>query len=380
MKRKFSFYLMCLHFMLLGCNGNPSLGDGGKPVQPGTGRIIVLVDECIKDESLNRLTTYLQQGARRLGCTKQIVCVRIETTRSKEDYLKKLTSMHNRAVNLNQYILQAIENNGWDKKQDEFVLIGYSEGGVAALEAAETLRHAINLTKVAVISAPLCGYDFHDADYGLDYGAIGQLIMGMSQATLGHSSTVLEELTPGSKYLSQRHAFIESQTEAKDLKIYLAGSSIYKLCYPSASISYDLSQMKMEQDVKKLFNEVARRIRDKYHTAGNTRNADDLPGEEEYGYLLDFLGTTNREGFYTYYKLLNGNKDHNGKISVETQLARHITNPRVKRDVFDSYSGTLFIPYKSLKDVKSLGLFHEQEYTINDRRLYDALLNFILDR
>ncbi|MHB9147577.1 MAG: hypothetical protein ACYC2U_04045 [Candidatus Amoebophilus sp.] len=363
--------------MLLGCNGGHGSRGNLTGTRAQTGRIIVLVDERFKDQSFARLESHLKGGA---GHAKQIICTRITTSQNKEEHLRELTSIHNRAVILNEYILQAIERNGWDKKQDEFVLLGYSEQGIAALEAAETLRHTINLTKVAVISAPLCGYDFFNADYGLDYGAIGQLIMGMSQATLGRNSTVLEELTPGSKYLSQRHAFIESQTESRDLKIYIAASSIYNLCYPSASISYDLSKMKMEQDVTKLFNEVAKRIRTKYHTARNTRNAADLPGEEEYGYLLDFLGTTNREGFYTYYKLLNGNKDHNGKISVETQMASHITNPRVKRGVFNSYSGTLFIPYKSLKNVKSLGLFHEQEYTINDSRLYDALLNFILDR
>jgi len=363
--------------MLLCCNSGGVNALDRK--QRESGRVIVLVGSSVEAESFNNLSTYLSKALESSNASKKLVFAHIRTTRSKHDYLMALYNMHNRAELLHGYVLEEIAKHGWDKRQDEFVLMGYREQGLAALEVAEALRKEINLTKVIVVSAPLNGYDFYHADYGRDWGAIGQLITGMRQAISGQGSTIVEELTPGSDYLKKRQAFIESQTDEEDLKFYIADASIRKLCLGGGASANQQQAKKLHQEVETLFNEVAKAIRGKYQQANRSRNPDDLPGVEEYLRLRKFLEKTDRQGFYTYYKYLNGEKDHDGKTSVATQRGDMITNPRVQRGSFDSYGGTLFIPYKELKDLKPLGLFTEAEYTLNNTKLYDALLKFILD-
>ncbi|MFN7095004.1 MAG: hypothetical protein ACK4M7_06540, partial [Burkholderiales bacterium] len=128
-------------------------------------------------------------------------------------------------------------------------------------------------------------------------------------------------------------------------------------------------------EVESLFKEVADEIRKKY----SQKDPTNLPGVDEYMRLRQFLEKTDRLGFYTYYKALNGGQDHDGSLSVATQRADMIVSSRVQRGSFDSYSGTLFIPYKELKDLKPLGLFSEQESILNNTKLYDDLLKFILE-
>lgn len=338
----------------------------------------MLVEDLGGTDSLNKFIAYLQQAFEDKKSSKELIIVsHIESVRSKEDYLKELASMHNRAENFNRCVLEEVDKQGWDKQKDEFVLVGFKEGGITALESAETLRKKINLTKVIVISAPLNGYDFYQSDYGFSHGAIGQLIVGMSQATLGSDSTVLKELTPGSDYLKKRHEFIQSQTGEKDLKFYIAAASLYNLCFSTKPSQEKIK--KLDQEVEELFDAVAKDIRAKYKQTSTSKNPDDLPGVPEYMRLRKFLEKSGREGFYTYYKLLNGGKDHDGSISVETQLASNITSPRIKRGVFDSCSGTLFIPYKELEHLKPLGLFSKDEYLYNSTQLYSALSKFILE-
>jgi hypothetical protein len=376
-KKSFLLSLMGASSILLCCCSNGPSVENKTSGSNRLGRVVVLVEDFGEENSLNKFSAHLQQVAKESKSFKDFVVAHIETIRNEEDYLKELANMRNRAENLNRYVLEEIDKQKWDRQKDEFVLVGFKEGGVTVVESAETLRKEINLTKVISISAPLNGYDFHNIDYGLSQGAIGQLIVGMSQATLGSDSTVLEELTPGSDYLKKRHDFIQSQTGAKDLRFYFAAASLRKLCLGESPSTEKIK--KLNQEVKQLFDSVAKDIRDKYKKTSISKNPNDLPGVPEYMRLRKFWENSGREGFYTYYKLLNDGKDHDGVISVDTQLANQLTNPRIRKVIFDSYSGTLFIPYKELKDLKQLELFTKEEYIYNSPQLYNALSRFILE-
>lgn len=376
-KNTFLIFLVVLAPILhCSCSCNTLLGKSKKGQY---GKIIVLTTGFNQSSVISNLSNHINNTAINAGLSKGVIVAPLETIRSEEDYHKELSSMHNRAENLNYYLLQEIEEQGWDKQKNEFVLLGYSEEGLTVLESSEELRKHVNLTKVILVSVPLDGYDFYNSDYGLSAGAIGELIMRMRKSTLGHNSTVVEEITPGSDYLKKRHAFIESQTGEKDLKFYIAGSSLYKLCFGETSASNQERIKQLDKKVSQLFDKVAKKISAKYHKTQTTGNPDDLPGVEEYMRLWRFLEKTDKQGFYTVFKILNKGKDHNGKISLETQLAHHVTNPRIKRQAFDNYSSTLFIPYKELRNIKDLGLFHEKERTLNNVQLYEELAKFILE-
>jgi hypothetical protein len=77
---------------------------------------------------------------------------------------------------------------------------------------------------------PINRYEFMEGSDTKSRGSIGLMLKGMRQAILGRDSTVTEELEPNSAYLGQRHAFIESQTNEKDLKIAIIDASSKNIC------------------------------------------------------------------------------------------------------------------------------------------------------
>ena len=351
--------------------------DGKRHIE---GKIIVLVGSHVSEEELEGLRKNRFSGSK-------MIFHRVCSITSEEEYLGELTSMTNRTKQFKKHALEAINQNGWSKDKNEFILLGYQEQGLVVLEVAEELQKEINLSKIIVISAPLCGYDFYNGSYGCGWGAIGQLICGLQQASLGRNSTVVKELTPGSDYLKKLHSFVESQSR---FLIYIADASIKKLCTNvenstiSSSTNTDSKKISscktVEREVQELFEKVARDIREKYHKMHqrNSTNTKDLPGVEEITNWWKYLESANRTQFYLFFKYLNGGKKHDGLLSIQSQRGNNIKNKHVCRGSFDGYGGTLFIPYKELNNLKPPHLFSEEERTLNNPKLHDELVKFII--
>ena len=164
---------------------------------------------------------------------------------------------------------RAIEENGWDQQKDDFIVIGHMEEGLSVLEAAETLKEEIDIKHLIIVGAPLNGYAFWKANYAESRGAIGFMLKGIRQAILVPNSTIIEELTPHSEYLQQRHAFIESQTDENDLKIHIMDASSKEIClkveeegvdtWENMEINYELENLIVYQED---FDNAVEQVRD----------------------------------------------------------------------------------------------------------------------
>ena len=402
-KQYFCFFLNILILLCLISSCDQALGmqQGQGPTTKG--KVIVLVGEQLSEGRAKYFKSFIKNTKNK----KEVIFAHVRTVQSQKDYLKKLSGMKSREKQLTQAALEAIDKNKWDKAKDEFVILGFKEQGLAALGAAEELRKKINLTKAIVVSAPLKGYDFYDAEYHQPAGAIGQLLKGMRQATCVEESTLMADLTPGSEYLKKIHDFIESQKGEKDLKIYIADASARNLC-DNAGEKKEVKKKggideqdkeekealeltkegkkaararkrKLKKEVKDLLQSVSKTIREKYHKTNSSKNLKYLPGVEEFMVLWKYLQKKDKQAFYDLFKQLNGGKDHDGLLSVDTQRGGEFKNKRVQRGSFDGYGGTIFIPYKELNKLKSLGLFTEGESTWSNTQLQEALTKFILE-
>jgi len=380
-----SALLLGILVMLSSCDPKPANADSAEDdrvMQYGginAGKAIVLVGGRFSAEEFKAMVAHQQQAIKNKGIKRAIIFKRLSGPSTKESFMKQITSVHTRTERLIGYVLAAIDKEGWDKRKDEFILLGYSEQGLAALEAAETLRKKINLTKVAVVSAPLLGYDYYaEGHYAQSWGPIGLFLKDLRRAFSGKGSTLVEELTPGSDYLKKIHAYIESQTGENDLRIYIADISARNLCLGADS---DLKESRaLEEKIAEHFKQSAKKIRDKDDKAKASKNPADLPDVDEFMYWWQFLEKTDKRGFYEFFRCLNGGKDHNGALSVESQRGGNIANPRVKRGSFDGYSGRIHVKHLGIvAQQKPLNFFSKAERTPNNPRLQEALLHVILE-
>ncbi len=221
--------LLCV-MIFSSCRNNHGLrmGESSKSLDRTDKRIVLVCDDVFPEDF--RSLSEHQSALQKQDSQKEIIFYHVKTVNSEQDYHESLASMHKRAALFKKRVKKAIEENGWNQEQDDFIVIGHQEEGLSVLEAAETLKEEIDIKHLILVGAPLNGYAFLEANYTDSRGAIGLMLKGMRQAILGRNSTVIEELTPHSNYLRQRHAFIESQTGENDLKIHIMDASSKEIC------------------------------------------------------------------------------------------------------------------------------------------------------
>lgn len=221
--------LLCV-MIFSSCRNNHGLcmGESSKSLDRTDKRIVLVCDDVFPEDF--RSLSEHQSALQKKDGQKEIIFYHVKTVNSEQDYHAALASMHNRAALFKKRVKKAIEEHGWSQEKDDFIVIGHQEEGLSVLEAAETLKEEIDIKHLIIVGAPLDGYAFLEANYAESRGAIGLMLKGMRQAILGRNSTVIEELTPNSNYLQQRHAFIESQTDENDLKIHIMDASSKEIC------------------------------------------------------------------------------------------------------------------------------------------------------
>ena len=221
--------LLCV-MIFSSCRNNYGLhmDESSKSLERKDKRIVLVCDEVFPKDF--RSLSEHQDALQKKDGQKEIIFHHVKTVNAEQDYYAALTSMHKRAELCKKSVKKAIEENGWDQQKDDFIVIGHMEEGLSVLEAAETLKEEIDIKHLIIVGAPLNGYAFWEANYAESRGAIGFMLKGMRQAILVQNSTIIEELTPHSEYLQQRHAFIESQTGENDLKIHIMDASSKEIC------------------------------------------------------------------------------------------------------------------------------------------------------
>ena len=443
-----------LHVMIFSsCSNNYGLHMEEPPKSiDKTDKKIVFVSDAVFPKDFRSLSEHQSNTLQKKDGQKEIIFSYVQPVNSEQDYHASLVSMHNRAELFKRSVKKSIKENGWDKDKNDFIMVGHHEEGLSVLEAAETLKDELNLKRLIIVGAPLNGHEFMQENYSESRGAIGLMLKGMRQAISGQNSTVIEELTPHSTYLQQRHAFIESQTDENDLKISIMDTSSKNNClkveragvdtWESMEINYgpenpivykedfDIAieqilnrvvadfeekhpaeevrnldqlqekikravrraynkgikeelnqayQSKCKRDLTKLYSEVAQKIRQGYDQASKTKNVDDLPGVEEFRELRSFIESKGKAGHYLFFEKLNGGEEHNGMLSISTQRAENITNPRVERSSYEGYTGTLSIPYKELKNLGPLNIFDKEDYIFSNEELKEEIFRLVLE-
>lgn len=286
--------LLCV-MIFSSCSNNYGLhmGESSKSLDRKDKKIVLVCDEVFPKDF--RSLSEHQDALQKKDGQKEIIFHHVKTVNSEQDYHAALTSMHKRAELFKKSVKKAIEENGWDQKKDDFIVIGHMEEGLSVLEAAETLKKEISIKHLIIVGAPLNGYEFWEANYAESRGAIGLMLKGMRQAILMRNSTIIEELRPNSEYLQQRHAFIESQTDENDLKIHIIDASSKEIClkveeegvdsWENIEIHYELEnpivyKEAFDKAIEQTMNHVIASFKDRYPEK-QVKNLDQLYAKVE---------------------------------------------------------------------------------------------------